>query len=164
MNALMMLVALAANPDAGVGATPPPNAASMPESVRALFKDLLEPVTTGPAVWRLPMFDRSTSSDVYLVRLVKEIPKTLAGVQLSRLSSAPSELGFVVVGSEGTHLVIGQPPGDPRRFGVYGVDSCGPGLAGLALGGDSSIEWRGCWNPSSRRFELKWSHLPQLDR
>ncbi len=174
MNALIIMVALAAHPavgaDAGEFKSPQISAVtkrqsaghSMPAEVRALFGDLIEPVTGTEAHWSVPVFDRRATSDIFLVTIAKELPKSIAGVQISRLSTGASmgEQSLVVVGSGGTHLVIAQHHG---HLGVFGGNSCGRGVGGLSLGSDGAIEWRACWNEALRRFEIKRVDLPQLD-
>lgn len=174
MNALIMMVAVAQNPgswpDAGAArfaqtATStkrePPGYA-MPAEVRALFGELIEPVTGAQAHWSVPLFDRRTTSTIFLVTLAKELPKSIEGVQISRLSSGASVGGqcFVVVGSGGTHLVIFQQHGP---LGVYGDNSCGPGVGGLSLGSDGANAWVACWNETLRRFQTKVVERNQLD-
>lgn len=174
MNALIMTVALTATPgvgpDAGVAETPQTTttskrqtgAHSMPAEVRVLFGDLIEPVTGAQAHWRVPLFDRGTTSDIYLVTIAKELPKAIEGVHFSRLSggAAIGGQGFVVVGSGEAHLVTVQHHG---HLGVYGGDYCGRGVGGLSLGSDGVIAWGACWNRKLRRFEMKRVGLPQLD-
>lgn len=163
---LLMMVAVAANPaggpDAGASNSPRSGTRGMPAQVRALFGALIEPVTG--TSWSVPLFDRRETSDIFVVTVAKELPKSIEGVQLSRLSAGASvgRKGFVLVGSGGAHLVIPHRQ-DDGQLGVYGGNFCGQGVGGLALGRERASEWGACWNGASRRFTMKVITLPQVD-